>query len=122
MPKLIVKTETVEDGEYPLDMTYGNFTMDEFETMSRVSGAYGLEILDRFWKDDGPAIVAVAVVMMQRAGRSPDVATLKSAKRSSFTFDFTDLAADGDGGPPAEAPPSGSDSPGGSSDEAESSG
>jgi hypothetical protein len=122
VPKLIVKTETVEDGEFPLELSHGEYTMEEYATMSRICGAYGLEIFDQFWKDHGPAIVAVAVVNMQRAGRTPDVGALLRAKRSCFTFDISDLKAeDGDESPPDQSP-SESGSPGETQSEAESSG
>jgi len=113
VPKLIVKTGTTQDGEYPLDLSLQNFTMREQGLMSSVcqalgSPAYGNEIIGRFLADDGPAVVAVAAVMMQRAGKVPDVDILADAKRAAYVMDYSDLEEkldkEANDGPPSPSP------------------
>ena len=99
MPKLILKTGKPIDGEYPLDLTLSEFSMREWGFMASVcaalgSPAEGHEILGRFFKNDGPAIVAITGVMLQRAGKVPDVDALADAKGGAFTFDYSDLTAE----------------------------
>lgn len=126
MPKLILKTGKPIDGEYPLDLTLSEFSMREWGYMASVcsalgSPAEGHEILGRFFKNDGPAIVAVTSVMLQRAGKVADLDALADAKGDAFTFDYSDLQREDDDGPPSQSP-SESDAPGENANESESSG
>ena len=113
------------DGEYPMDLSISEFSMREWGLMSSVcmslgSPATGPEILAKFFQNDGPAIVAITAVMLQRAGKVPDIDALADLKGSAFTFDYTDLDV-GDDGPPS-LPPSENDKLGEKSDETETSG
>lgn len=127
MPKLILKTGKPMDGEYPLDLTISEFSMREWGFMANVcnllgSPAAGHEIIGRFFQNDGPAVVAVTGVMLQRAGKVPDVDALADAKGEAFTFDYSDLKPEAvDDGPPSQSP-SENEPLGENADETESSG
>jgi hypothetical protein len=128
VPKLILKTGKPMDGEYPADLTHTEFTQREWAFMASVCSAlgtpgYGLEILTRFWQEDGPAVVALAAVMMQRAGKVADIDALADAKGSAFTWDFSDLEQKkaAEENPPSQSP-SENESLGEKTEDAESSG
>lgn len=119
MPKLIVKSGTTQDGEYDLDLSIANFSMRENAYMASVcaamgSAAFGDEIVGRFLANDGAAIVAVTAVMMQRAGKVPDIDVLADAKRSAYVMDFSDLdqKEPEEGDDPNSLSPSANDAPG----------
>ena len=126
MPKLILKADKPFDGEYPMDLSISGFSMREWAVMAAIcsgmgSPARGHQILGYFYEYDGAAIVAVTTVMLQRAGKAVDPDSLVDLKGDAWTFDYTDLEPEDDGGPPDQSP-SKNDELGEKSDEPESSG
>ena len=108
MPKIVVKTGTTQDGEFDLDLS--NFTGDEYIYIKAVAGVRAPEVAREWFAGDAGTFFAVLGVMMQRAGRDPDLAALQEKPFSCFTIDYSDveaqLAEEAKVGPP-DQPPSG---------------
>jgi hypothetical protein len=119
MPKVIVKTGTTQDGEYDLDLS--QFTLRERAYIKDTSGTRPPEFAAEWFGGDPKTVIATVAVMMQRAGRIPDIDALLDADDKAITVDYTDLEEDGGDGPPSPTP-SGNDSPGENDDESEVSG
>lgn len=121
MPKLIVKLGTEEarnplDGEYDCDLSH--FTNREWDLIKRVSGTRPAEYFEELLKSDAATAVATAVVMLQRAGFSPDPEKLMDADGGAVQIDLLDKGDEPS--PPDQAPSD--ESPGESTDDAGTSG
>lgn len=121
MPKVTVKTGTTQDGEYELDLEH--FTWRERAYITEVSGTLPPDYLAKWFAADPKTVLATVAVMMQRAGRRPDLDVLLDADdRDSIVVDYTDLqSGEGDDGPPSRSP-SESGAPGDSDDSTATSG
>jgi hypothetical protein len=101
MPKVIVKTGTTQDGEYELDLA--RFTMRERAYIREVSGTRPPDFPEQWFGADPKTVIATVAVMMQRAGRQPDLDALLDSADNSITIDYSDLG-EGDDGPPSPSP------------------
>lgn len=121
MPKVIVKTGTTQDGEYELDLS--RFTTRERAYIRKVAGTLPIDFLEAWFGGDPMTVVATVGVMMQRAGKEPDLDVILDAEETALVIDYSDLKkdAEGDDGPPFPSP-SASDELGEKSDDAETSG
>ena len=121
MPKIIVKTGTPQDGEYDLDLS--KFSWRERAFITEVSGVTPPEYLKK-WFDVGPMTgLASVAVMMQRAGKVPNLETLMDAEENAITVDYSDLVArEDDASPPDEVSPLSEDERGEPESEKRSSG
>lgn len=119
MPKVIVKTGTPQDGEYDLDLS--QFSWRERAYITEVSGTKPPEYLKKWFDVDPMTVLATVAVMIQRAGKNPNIEQLMDADENSITVDYSDLVpAEGDAGPPdVAASPSSSE---GEGEKSESSG
>ena len=98
--KLVIDGIQPWDGEYPLDFT---FTNREMYRIRQISGLRGAEVLDALANDDNAAYVAVAAVVLGRAGHDRlDVDKLWDSESGSILI-FADPASDA-GPPPASNP------------------
>jgi hypothetical protein len=96
--KLIIEGIEGYNGDYPLDLSY--FTMRELATLKRLSGVRAGEIDEAFAAGDTDAIVAIAVIMLQRAtGNTIDEERLWDARAGAIRFEAGDAAI-----PPAPTP------------------
>jgi hypothetical protein len=99
------------DGEYEMDFT---FTNREMHRIKLLSGLRGAEVLDALMNDDWGGFVAVAVVVLERAGLRPDPDDFWDADAGSLTLDASEVAtvpldettAEGDSGDPSVSGPS----------------
>lgn len=112
MPKIIVSTGGTQDGEYDLDLTH--FTWRERAYITEVSGTLPPEYIQKWFANDPMTILATVGVMMQRAGKVPNLDAIMDADETALTIDYSDLIdeseGEGDAGPPDVAsPPSGSE-------------
>jgi hypothetical protein len=121
LPKVIVKTGTTQDGEYELDLSH--FTLRERAYIREASGTRPPEFAAEWFGGDPKTVIATVGVMMQRAGRIPDLDVLLDSDEKAITVDYTDLQQDEDGGdgPPSPSP-SETASPGENADESAASG
>lgn len=110
MPKVIVKTGTPQDGEYDLDLS--QFSWRERAYITEISGTKPPEYLKKWFDVDPMTVLATVAVMIQRAGKNPNIEQLMDADENSITVDYSDLVkTEDDASPPAEASlPSGSGS------------
>lgn len=121
MPKVIVKTGTTQDGEFDLDLT--KFSWRERAFIADVAGVTPVDYAKKWFSVDPKTVVATIAVMMQRAGRDPDLDVLFDAPEESFILDYSDLTEQEDeAGPPAEASPQSDDASGERNDENDLSG
>lgn len=116
MPKIIVNSGTPQDGEYELDLS--RFSWRERAFITEISGTTPPEFLRKWFDVDPMTVLATTAVMMQRAGKVPNLETLMDAEENAITVDYSDLVTEGedDASPPDGASPL-SD---GESDESES--
>jgi hypothetical protein len=105
VPKVIVKTGTTQDGEFDLDLT--QFSWRERAYIAELSGTTPPKFAEKWFGVDPKTVIATVAVMMQRAGRTPDLDVLLDSPENAFTIDYSDLAAEAedDAGPPDEASP-----------------
>lgn len=104
MPKIIVKTGTPQDGEYDLDLS--RFSWRERAFITEVSGVTPPEYLKKWFDVDPMTVLATLAVMMQRAGKVPNLETLMDADEKAITVDYSDLVTEeDDASPPDEASP-----------------
>lgn len=108
MPKIIVSTGGTQDGEYDLDLT--RFTWRERAYITEVSGTLPPEYIQKWFANDPMTILATVGVMMQRAGKVPNLDAIMDADETALTIDYSDLIdeseeAEGDASPPDEASP-----------------
>jgi hypothetical protein len=123
MPKVILTTGKPIDGEYDLDLS--TFTWRERAYITEISGTKPPEFIRKWFDHDPLTIIATVGVMMQRAGRVPDLDSLLDADEGAITLDYSDLVEEEEeeeAGPPAEASPPSDDTSGESSDVEETSG
>jgi hypothetical protein len=120
MPKVKVATGTPQDGEYDLDLSH--FTTRERAYIAKVSGTRPPEFFEAWFGGDPMTVVATIGVMMQRAGKHPDLDALLDADEKALTIDYSDLVKDGDDVDPPAQSPSESDELGEKSEDAETSG
>lgn len=124
MPKVVVKTGTTQDGEFDLDLS--KFSWRERAFIAEVSGTTPPQFIDKWFSVDPLTVLATVAVMMQRAGRSPDMEVLLDADEDSFIVDYSDLEQKAkeaaEESPPAEASPLSVDESGEQNDDAETSG
>lgn len=102
--KLIVTGLGTElDGEYPCDVvgmivdeeSAEYLTFEEAHTIKRISGARGLEIQEAVTVADFDVIFALALIVLNRAGKYPNEAQLRKARVGQLLFDVAeDEAAD----------------------------
>lgn len=108
MPKIIVNTGGTQDGEYDLDLEH--FTWRERAYITELSGTLPPEYFKKWFENDPMTILATVAVMMQRAGKVPNIDAIMDAdSETAIKIDYSDiLPAEGeeDEGPPAEASPS----------------
>lgn len=114
MPKVIVKTGRPFDGEYDLDLTH--FTMRERAYIKEVAGVRPPEYAENWFGADPLTVIATVGVMLQRAGRRPDIDALLDANDDAITVDYSDLENDGGGDGPPSPSPSKNDELGGNND------
>lgn len=124
MPKVIVKTGTTQDGEFDLDLS--QFSWRERAYIAEVSGTTPPQFIEKWFSVDPMTVLATVAVMMQRAGRIPDLNVLMDASEDSFTIDYSDLEEEAkkeaEERPPAEASPLSDEESGEPNDDAETSG
>lgn len=125
MPKLIVNlgqngTKHPLDGEY--ECRLDNFNLAELHEIKRISGVRGGEIAEALIAGDTDLVLAIAVVILRREGRSPDVESLWQTEAGGIILQVFDDEPGEDEGDPPDGPPSDNESPGGNTGESESSG
>lgn len=107
MPKIIVNTGGTQDGEYDLDLTH--FTWRERAYITEVSGTLPPEYIQKWFANDPMTILATVGVMMQRAGKVPNLDAIMDADETALTIDYSDLIdeseGEGDASPPDGASP-----------------
>lgn len=107
MPKIIVNTGGTQDGEYDLDLTH--FTWRERAYITEVSGTLPPEYIQKWFANDPMTILATVGVMMQRAGKVPNLDAIMDADETALTIDYSDLIdeseGEGDASPPDEVSP-----------------
>jgi hypothetical protein len=123
MPKIIVNTGGTQDGEYDLDLS--RFTWRERAYITEVSGTLPPEFIKKWFDNDPMTILATVGVMMQRAGKIPNLDAIMDADDTALTIDYTDLIDESEGddaSPPDEASPPKNDDSGEKSEDVEAGG
>lgn len=124
MPKLTVSLGT-DGAKHPLDGEYDcrldNFDYAELHEIKRISGVRGGEIAEALIAGDTDLVLAIAVIVLRREGRNPDVESLWRAQAGNITLQVFDEEEDEPDSPPEQSP-SENESPGENIDGSESSG
>lgn len=122
MPKVIVKTGTTQDGEFDLDLS--KFSWRERAFITEISGTTPVEFAKKWFSVDPKTVIATVAVMMQRAGRNPDLDVLFDADETALTIDYSDLEEEEseEDSPPVEASPPSAEGGGEKLDESAASG
>lgn len=113
MAKLTVKGVPPLDGDYPLDVS--TFTNRELHTIKEVSGVRAGELKAAMEAADNDLVVAFAIIVVRRAGKTVDPEQFWEADVGAITVDLTDEEAAER--PPASASPSGNENRPGDTDE-----
>jgi hypothetical protein len=104
LPKVIVKTGTVYDGEYDLDLS--SFSWRERAYIAEVSGTTAPNFATKWLAVDPKTVIATIAVMMQRSGVTPDLDTLFDASEDAYTIDYSDMEQEEEKSPPGDGDPS----------------
>lgn len=98
MDKVVISGVPPWDGEYPFDGTFKN---RELRTIKQISGLRAGELVEALNAGDTDFMVALAAVMLQRAGKNPDPEELWNAEAGAILY----VGEAEDAGPPAEGSP-----------------
>jgi len=107
-----VHTLTIEklppyNGTYDLDI--GTFTGRELHTIKQISGVRAGELQDAFAAGDYDLVVALTVIVLQRAGQKVDADEIMDADVGSITIKLEEVAEDEER-PPTSPPSNGNES------------
>jgi hypothetical protein len=95
------------DGEYDLDIS--KFTGDELHTIKQIAGVRGGELSEALQAGDYDLVIAFAVIVLRRAGKTVDPKEISAAEVGAITVDLQ-TGQEVEARPPGSAPPSGSES------------